>query len=390
MMYYLGKARISATALLQALTIFYFFYSFFEPYFNQLIGPIMKFYIILLVGLYVAHYNGKFQLNNFHKSILCWFTLYCISLLWARDYTIGKMHFFTVCGAVALLVCLTQVPIDNRIISYSIYTFWSGSFIVGLLSLVFHSSYYHYGLQFSARQVLTIAGVQTDPNDQAVFLLFGLSISLYYIFVKREKIILSIVTIVVNAISMMMTASRGGFLSFGLMVLIIVVFVVRELKTKVWIILSSLAVVVLIVYFLPRFISISSLERLLQFDTYEGGGNRITFWKSGFHLLNENLFYYCFGAGWGSYYNYEGTYGMHNTYIEMFCNSGIIGLLLFFYPITRCLLYLWKRREYLAIFIAIAIFLPAFFLDCINKRFFWNAIYFLFFVYFYKRYSDTE
>ncbi len=167
-----------ATNVLYGMTAFYFFYSFFEPYFNQLIGPIMKFYIIALVGLYIVHYKGKFQVNNLSKSILFWFALSCISLLWARDYTIVKMHFLTVCGAVALLICLTQTPINKKIISYSVITFWTGSLIVGLLSLPFHSSYYHYGVEFSARQVLTIAGVQTDPNDQAVFLLFEISISL--------------------------------------------------------------------------------------------------------------------------------------------------------------------------------------------------------------------
>ena len=383
-------SAVKTTNVLYGMTAIYFFYSFFEPYFNQLIGPIMKFYIIALVGLYIVHYKGKFQVSSVSKSVLFWFLLSCVSLLWARDYTIVKMHFLTVSGAVALLICLTQLPIDEKIIKYSITTFWTGSLVVGLLSLVFHSSYYHYGLEFSARQVLTIAGVQTDPNDQAIFLLFGISISLYYIFVKKERIVISAFTIVINTISMMMTASRGGFLSFGLMVLIIILFVVRELKTKIWIILSSIAVLALIIYFLPKFISTSSLERLLQFDTYEGGGNRITFWKSGFRLLNENPFYYLFGAGWGSYYNYDGTHGMHNTYIEMFCNTGLIGIALFFGPIGRSLFYLWKGRDYLPIFIAIAIFLPAVFLDCINKRFFWNAIYFLYIAYFYRKSTGNE
>ena len=369
------------------MTVFYFFYSFLEPYFNQMVGPIMKFYIIVLVALYVVHFHGLIQLNSIIKTVLLWFALYCVSLLWTRDYTIAQMHFLTISGAVALLICLTQLPVEKQLISYSINTFWIGSFAVGLLSLVFHSSYRHYGLEFSARQVLTIAGTQTDPNDQSIFLLFGISIALYYIFVKKEKLILSIVTIVVNSISMMMTASRGGFLSFGLMILIIVVFVVRGFKTKIWIVLSSLVILGLIVYFLPRFISTASLDRLLQFDSYEGGGNRITFWKNGFRLLNENPFYYVFGAGWGAYYNYEGTHGMHNTYIEMFCNTGVLGLLLFYFPVGRSIIYLWKKREYLPIFISIAIFLPAAFLDSINKRFFWNAIYFLYMMYLYTKNS---
>lgn len=376
--------KFKVNTILNGMTAFYFFYSFFEPYFNQIIGPIMKYYILFLVALYIFHFKGKMGLNNITISVLGWFLFSCITLLWARDFTIVKMHFLTVSGAVALLICLLQFPVDKKLIDYSIFTFWFGSSIVGLLSLFFHSGYYHYGKVFSVRQVLTISGVQTDPNDQSIFLLFGISIALFYIFVKRKYVILSVITVVINSISIMMTASRGGFLSLGLLLLITILFVVRDWKTKLWMILASLVVAVLIVRLLPSFLSASSLERIIQFDTYEGGGNRITFWKSGFRLLNENPFYYLFGAGWGSYYNYDETHGMHNTYLELFFNTGLVGFLLFFYPVFRCNVYMWKHKKYLPIFVSIAILLPAFFLDCINKRFFWNAIYFLYMSYYFE------
>mgnify|MGYP002626133574 CR=1 FL=1 len=384
-----GQHVLNKNNILLGLTSVYIFYGFFEPYLNQLIGPIMRFYIIALAGLYILFHHGKLTIGAGIQYIVLWFFFECITIIWARNYEIIKMHFLTVLGFVVLLVCISQRPIDKRLINSMIYTFWIGSFLIGLLSLFFHSTY-HFQMRFSARQVLTLGGVQTDPNNQAIFLMYGISISLYYLFVKREKILFSIVTIIINMISMLMTSSRGSFLSLGLMLLLIVLFVIKDWKTKLWALAASLVILGLMIRFAPSILSASSLERLLEFDSYEGGGNRITIWKNALTLINENLLYYIVGAGWGSYYNYNGWAGIHNTYLEMFCNTGLIGVLLFFIPIIRVIIDLWKKEKYLPIFIAISVFLPAVFLDCINKRYFWNAIYFLFVCYCSEYYSENE
>ena len=337
----------------------------------------MRFYIIVLSGLYILFNNGKLKIDKGVKYIMIWFGFECITLVWARDYEIFRLHFLTMIGFVVLLLCITQPPIDKKLITNMVYSFWIGSFLIGFLSLFFHSTY-HFQSQFSARQVLTLRGVQTDPNNQAIFLMYGISISLYYLFVRREKKIFCIGTIVINMISMMMTGSRGGFLSFGVMVFIVIFFVVKDWKTKIWSIIATIVIVLLIVRFAPSILNSATLERLIQFDEYEGGGNRVTIWKNALTLINENPFYYLVGAGWGSYNNYNGWAGIHNTYLEIFCNTGSVGLILFFFPIVHIVRKLWKNENYLPIFIVISVSLPALFIDCINKRFFWNAIYFLF------------
>lgn len=380
------KYKIKKSTLLNALTLIYFFYGFFEPYLNQIVGPIMRFFIIVLAGLHIFRIKGKIKIEQFSLFYLLWLLYSCFTLIWARDYSIFRIHFFTVFGFVILLICLLQKPIENDLISGMIYTFWSGSFLIGLLSLFFHSAY-HFDLRFTARQVLTLFGVQTDPNNQAIFLMFGISISLYYLIVKREKLILCISTIVVNMISMMLTASRGGILSFGVLTVIVIIFIIKDWKAKVWAIVVTIISLAIISRFIPSFLNTSTLERLVEFDTYEGGGNRITIWKNAIALMNENPLFYLFGSGWGSYYNYNGWAGMHNTYLEILCNTGIIGLFLFFSPIIYSCYYLWKKEKVLPVFIIISIFLPSFFIDCINKRFFWNAIFFLLICYFYEMQS---
>ena len=306
------RLKVNKDTMLLALTLLYFFYGFFEPYLNQIIGPLMRYYIIVLVGLYILRYNGKLRLERVLLYFFVWFLFSCVTLAWARDYEIVKLHFFTVFASILLLICLTQSPVDKRLVPGMMYTFWLGSFLTGFLSLLFNSAY-HFQLRFSARQVLTLWGVQTDPNNQAIFLMYGISVSLYFLIVKKEKLLVCIVTIIVNMISMMMTASRGGFLSFGVMLVLIVLVVIKDWKTKIWAVLVATVVVFLVYRYMPSFVNSISFERLTELETYEGGGNRIAIWKNALKLLNENPLYYLFGAGWGSYYDYNGWKGIHNT-----------------------------------------------------------------------------
>ena len=245
-----------------------------------------------------------------------------------------------------------------------------------------------YRASFSARQVLTILGVQTDPNNQACFLMFGISISLYYIITRKQMIVPGIATIVINMFSMMMTASRGGIVAVVAMLIIILLFVVKDTKTKIWGIIGVAAVAFIVFRYSNIYVSVASIERLVDLEDYEGGGHRIEIWKNALQLVNENPLYYLFGAGWGSYYTYNGWLGMHNTYLETFCNTGLIGLFLFYYPILKSSIYLWKKERYLPIFIILPILIAAFFLDSINKRYFWNSILVLFLFYFNERDKD--
>lgn len=359
--------------ILLFLTAFYFFFTFFEPYLNQRFGALTKYYILLLVILFVLKKKGLIQINPIIMPLVVWFIYLCCTLLWSKDDTIAKLHFFTICASVIFAICLIQTPVDRRWINYMVFPLWIGSFLIGFLSMFSHTAY----VGVEKRQVLSLFGYQTDPNNQAIFLMFGISIALYYMIVERRKILFCIATVVVSLLSILMTASRGAFLSVGIMIAIIFVFILRDWKLKV-LFFIALAVLLLLVYrYIPSIVSSSSMERLTEFDTYEGGGARLELWTNAFKLCSENPIYIVFGAGWGTYNIINTGHGMHNTYVEIFSNTGMIGLCLFFYPIVKCLIFLMKRKKYLPIFIAISVLLPCFFIDCINKRFFWNAIYFI-------------
>lgn len=244
----------------------------------------------------------------------------------------------------------------------------------------------------TTRQVLYLFGQETDPNNQAAFLLVGLTIALYNLVIPRKRRIVSALTIAVNAFSLFMTGSRGGLV--GLIgVGVVLLFTSshgKKIGSRVKLILI-IAVLCGMLYFLAsRFLPYDIFERLFAFSSYEGGSERDIIWENGWELFTSDL-HFLFGAGWGAYYGYNGhCQAMHNTFLSMLCDVGIIGFLIFFVPILKTSFDFLKHKNILPVLLLVGGFIPSFFLDAINKRFFWNVIMFLFIVFVNMQHSAKE
>ena len=133
-----------------------------------------------------------------------------------------------------------------------------------------------------------------------------------------------------------------------------------------------------------QFLPESIFARLFDFSrytsSYEGGGQRLLLWENAWELIWTD-FNAIFGAGWGAYYGHNNMYNaVHNTYLSMWVDVGLIGLLLFFITIIIACSGLLKRKKILAVALLIAGFAPSLFIDAINKRFFWTPIILLFMI----------
>lgn len=357
----------------------YFLLAFFEPYLNGVLGSIAKYYILLLIGVLCLS-NRKLRIQPFHWCFLGWLVFKITSVLWSTNLYIPNLHLFSQLGMVALLIVLTAIPLDGKTINKIVNTMWLGSSVIGVFSLFLSRSYHG---TVASRQVLYLFGQETDPNNQAAFLLIGLTISLYNLVVLRKYRVLSISTIIVNAYSLFMTGSRGGLISL-MCVGIVLLFTSSNRKhivNKIKLILIIALICGALFYIANRFLPMDIFERLFAFSSYEGGSERDIIWKNGWQLLTSEL-NFLFGAGWGAYYGYNGFYvAMHNTYLSMLCDVGIVGCLIFFVPICKAIFRLLKNSEPFSVLLLTCGFVPSFFLEAINKRFFWNVIIFLFIIY---------
>ncbi len=361
----------------------YFALTFFEPYLNGVLGSVTKYYVLLLILIVTYNNELKIRLRPYIVPYVIWLAYLFVSLLWTDRLRIYRLHSFSQIGMIGLLVALTMRSYEKRIIDNIVKVMWTSSFIISLLAMFFGNSYHD---AVETRQVLVLFGVEIDPNNQAAFALVGISIALYYLIYEKKYIVISIGTLLVNAVSMFMTGSRGGLVSLVAVALFIFFFdpAGASFSTKIRnLAMLAIGATVLLIA-LQKYIPEDILDRLTNVDSYESGSERTIVWENGLKLLFTNL-NVIFGAGWGDYYGYNGFYkAMHNTYLAMLCDVGVLGFSLFFVPVIQKIRYAIRTNSFLPVLLLLAGLCPSFFIDAINKRIFWNPTMFLFIWFIYE------
>lgn len=368
------------------LICFFFFISFFEPYLNGIIGSITKYYIILLIS-FLALTSSNVKFFRFHFCFVFWLLLKMLSILWASNTYVMEMELFSQIGMVLLLVFLTCGTLDKKTIVAIVKTLLLGSFIIGLLSLFFSNPYH--GV-VSERQVLVLFGQESDPNNQAAFLLIGIAISLFCLMVERKRKTIYLPIVLINTYALFLTGSRGGLIGLiSLIIFSLAVGLKSSIKQKITTILLITVLSIIVVYFAWLWLPRETFDRLFAFTNYEGGSERDLLWSNALSLISKDA-NWLFGAGWGSYYGYNDYYHvLHNTFLSIFCDVGLVGFLLFFVPLFIVCKYLAKHKQTLPLFILIAGLVPSFFLEAVSKRFFWNVIFFALICYVYQNSKNS-
>lgn len=359
------------------LVYIYFAITFFEPYLNGVLGSVTKYYIFAIIMYVLLKNKFRIRVYYFHKAFLIWLLYLFVSLLWTDNYHIFRINVLSQVGMIGLLIMLTMESYTREFVENIAKVMWLSSFIISFLAMFFGQSY-RGGSEL--RQVLVLFGQEADPNNQAAFALIGLSIALYFLIYENKYRIPAITTIAVNTISMFLTGSRGGLVSLVAIAVFVILFNPSDAKLSSQIRKTVMVILAFVVawFVLRQYIPEDIVDRLLGLDSYAGGSERINIWNNGLRLLFEDL-NIIFGAGWGCYFGYNGYYtAMHNTYLAMLCNVGVIGFSVFFVPIFQEIKHVMKKKEYLPVLLIISGFCPSFFLDAINKRFFWNVVMFLF------------
>ena len=363
------KAQYIVGEFKTLLCFIYIFLSFYEGYLNQLIGSNTKYFLMGLIIIFLFGY-GRIKIRGYHFIILVWLILKFASILWASSNSFAlstvTSHWLSQIGMVLFFCTMTIVDFDKRFVWRMINASMYASVAMGLLGLFFSQPYL---FSIEGRKVLTLFGQQIDPNNLAAFYLVGVVIASYYIVFERKQILRNGFFLLINGMAMILTASRGGLISF----LALIVFMVLLTNARDNKVLDSLkkiffisAIVVAVYYIASHFMPQASIERLFSLNLYEGGSGRDDLWAYAIKLIKEKPI---IGWGWGGYES-----GIHNTYLSMVCDLGIVGGTFFGIFLVMIGSKALKSRQPLAILILIAGLAPAFFIDAINKRFFWNAI----------------
>lgn len=142
---------------------------------------------------------------------------------------------------------------------------------------------------------------------------------------------LGIVTICVSVIAMVLIASRGALLSLSLGIAYLVLMSKTNKKTKMGVIVCLVGFVI--------YLMNSSYIKLLQYrlsnESDDGGNGRFEIWQ--FKLdafFNEgSILNYLFGYGYNGalYLGGRGYWAIHNDFVALLCDYGLVGLFLFLY-----------------------------------------------------------
>lgn len=360
----------------------YFALSIFEPYLNGILGSLTKYYIFFTILVLIYQNKWKIYLTQTSKAMMLWLIFKFISLIWSQDYATPRLHYISQLGMVMFLVVLFSYDYEEDTLDWIEITYWVSSAVIGVLSLFFSKSYLG---SVAVRQVLVIAGVEVDPNNQAVLLLVGICISLVNLFFKRKWIPPSVIILLINIYGCFMTGSRAALATILLVALFCLILpgekrrataVIRRVLLVVLIFISAL--------YLIQQLSPAIYDRLFNIRGYTGGSGRSLQWSNVWKVYTADLLNILIGLGWGSSTALTGAYtetgaglGVHNTFLTMLCDVGLIGTLLFNIPLIHMSLSLIRRKEYYPVMMLLTSFTCAFFIDAINKRFFWNAIFIL-------------
>lgn len=360
----------------------YFVISIFEGYLNGVFGSLTKYYIFVVMFFLV--FKQSFKLKMTHLSwIYIWWLLYkFMSLLWTEDMSTFKLHMISQIGMVVFLVVLLSAQWDYKTMSFLLGVYWCASILMGVLSILFSESYH--GV-FEARQVLIIAGVEIDPNNLAALMLVGIAISLANVLYEKKHRIVSLIGLVINVYACFSTASRSSFVTM-VAGAAFCCFYSTDTK-KIGPLLARIGTIgfsILLIYYLAmRFLPEDSFSRVFDLSGYEGGSGRGELWEGAIGLFLRDPFTFFLGAGWGTSVLYnETTTGLHNTFIEMLCDVGLLGTMLFMFPVIVIAIRLLKKKKPTVVLLLGSQFIPSFFIGAINKRFFWNAIFLLFMAYY--------
>lgn len=334
--------------------------------------------VILIVNLDVVK-QKKIKIDYRFWGIILWLSYDLVTVFWTPNIKNFSKFFMIYLnnGIMFLLISLisfTEIEI-KKIKKYVVYGVWALLLYMTFIpNAVIYSNYQH-------RLTLNAGVGGLDQNYLAALMIMAFGISFYELCNRSQKNIEKLKSIIFCLwifYYIILTGSRSGIIAIMVIILLSINF---SLKIFILIGIPLLLVVVMI---LPKIMLYFSPELLERFTIsalrgQEGeSGTRLLIWSKALESI-EN-YKIIFGHGIGSSQIIIGDIlgigkdmAIHNHYITMIVEIGIIGFILINYSIFKMIKSQWKENKDIAIsFLGIAII--AVFIDVLTTKFFWSAM----------------
>ena len=374
----IDKMHIRCFSWLVAL---YFFIAPFEDMLNFGFGTLLKYIALLLALLLLLHLlTGIISINVNDPLII--FSCLLILLTWSSvmwsynlEATLSQNKTYT------LLIMFFMI---NRL-----YKFNDKEIIlikkVVLLSLIFLIFYCiaNYKEILFNNYSRFVLNDKNDPNNLAAHLIMPYFVLIIF-FINNKGIsrILSMIALICASFIFMLIGSRGALIAVFLGISYIVFYTYN--KTNKSNLIFFIVLVFIIYNFILNYLPGDLIRRLFTVDSYIGDigvyDSRSGIWKNIITYVVPNMPLWGYGAGVPGYilidfYGY--IKGVHNTYLNIILEYGIIGITFFILFIYYIYSNIKKNGEILCNAILISMLVIIFFLDSFEKKYFWNAMMFI-------------
>jgi O-antigen ligase len=198
--------------------------------------------------------------------------------------------------------------------------------------------------------------------------------------IKRSRLAIDLLIVLIGWLYLM-TGSRGGLLALA--GLIVIPVLLSTNKDKIFRIIGLLLLVIGIVYViapivLPDNIYLRLFTSGSYIDTIDSTKNRVAIWQYSWNSLLPEFKLMGFGSGLpkymiGPYFGFAYR-SLHNTYLTMIFEYGIIGLPIFISLLFILIKDAGKRKDSYSLGAMIGICFIIFFLDGYPRTYMWNIL----------------
>ena len=339
---------------------------------NKLVG-------IVASGLMILHvvFRGKYKhYKNPNYGLIIYVFISVISVAWSINQSLSLFAMRTLFSLILIYVAGKMREFNYR----ELFVICVEMIIVAAIIPFFFNidttvSY--------SRSTLVNDNGSADQNGLAFNLVFVAILALDLFFSlgnKMLKVLMAIATILI-LIGIVLTGSRGALVGLfsSLLFYLIKKFPSLKKKKSFWgtVLLIVLAFIIGI-YYLENIISDALLRRFsLESLIHDRGSGRLDIWLRGLDLIVSNPLRCLFGFGYGTqkyvFYESFGYYAAaHNVFLQVWFETGIIGLFFFVWGLFKFWMMAIKQKNYVSNALWIAMFFALFTLNFGTNKGTWN------------------
>lgn len=288
---------------------------------------IVSFYIFCIFMLFISNFLYKGIDNLKVPRLLSWLFLLIWGIYIVQKSPVPKDAMFYYIGTIlipfAIFLIIVNTEMDKTFLTNFFDLFILSGVSLSIISIVIFAES---GFDLKQR----ISSMWQDNNIVSLYLLFLFLINLSFLVnrVKGDKFIIYIITLLVLLLGIVLTQTRGVFVS---MIFALLFFLIKRPKVVIPIaIIAGLLGMFFFDVFKDRFLSIR------YFGSDESSLGRLQAWLSTLILLKDNLF---FGYGFNAYiylrdqifaFYFVEVQHSHNTYLRTLLEIGLIGFVFYF------------------------------------------------------------